>query len=113
MKAKKDSQRNLVLSILTLITVIVWVGFEVYHAATKSNVKPEVRNLLAPVNPKLNTEILDQLKDKKQVPWEDIKNSSAVLILEEKEKETESGFNLETEATPAAEVIPSEEAITE
>jgi len=44
-KFKKDFFR---LSILTLATVIIWIGMTVYRTLNSSQVKPEVTKLLLP-----------------------------------------------------------------
>jgi len=91
MKKKRISQETLNLAILTLITILVWAGFDIYRAYTKTTVKPDVRSQLTPLDPKLDTEIIRNLERQKEIPLEEI----GELPLEEKEteetKETEEG----------------------
>lgn len=59
---KKLTNRDiLILSIFTLVTVIAWITFEVYHAATTSNVTPVQKELLTPLNPVFDEEVLRSL----------------------------------------------------
>jgi hypothetical protein len=56
----------LFLSILTFITVITWIAFDIYHAATTSTIKPPLLHLIEPITPKLNTGLVSELKFKSQ-----------------------------------------------
>lgn len=46
--------------IATLVTVLIWFGLEIKHSTSKVQIKPEVQELLKPVNPNFN---LNQLND--------------------------------------------------
>lgn len=52
-----------ILSVMTLITALSWVGFEVYRAATKSTISRATKEQLAPLNPKIERGTLNNLKD--------------------------------------------------
>jgi hypothetical protein len=73
MRKKRISQQALHLAILTLITVLVWAGFEIYRAYTKTTVALEVRELLAPLNPNLETELMENFKHQREISLEEIK----------------------------------------
>ncbi len=61
---KKEIDRSIInLLILTLITLSVWVGFEVYRAYT-ATAMPEVRQYLEPLNPTLDTQTLQRLEER-------------------------------------------------
>ena len=50
--------------ILSFIVVTAWIGFEIYHAYTTSTINPEVEKYLTPLNPSLNTKVLDNLANR-------------------------------------------------
>lgn len=100
-KQKRALPRLVVFGIMTLITTIAWVGFEIYRAFTKSPdpiVPPEV---IAPLDPTLDTFTLESLVNKVYLEDEEIgptillNRDREVVIqeLEESEEEiaTESG----------------------
>lgn len=62
MREFKLGREALILSILTLITVITWIGYEVYYAATKTTIPKVTQEQLTPLNPKLKKEIIEDLK---------------------------------------------------
>jgi len=90
-KKKKISQEFLTLSVLTLITVLVWAGFEIYWAYNKSTIEVDVRQQLAPLDPKLDRETLKKLQERREISFEE-------LFLNEKEEPEE-----------AQEITPQEE----
>lgn len=62
MKEFKLGREALILSILTLITVITWIGYEVYYAATKTTIPKVTQDQLTPLNPKLKKEAFEDLR---------------------------------------------------
>lgn len=48
--------------ILALVTVMIWVGVELTASQHTSQVDPELRELAKPMNPTLNTEVLDKIE---------------------------------------------------
>ena len=54
----------LTVSIFTLITVTAWIVFDVYHAAVMSTITEVQQRLTTPLNPKLNPEILSQIRQR-------------------------------------------------
>lgn len=62
---KKGIDRDLIIVLTsTLITLATWVGFEVYRAYTKVTVPEVLQKHLLPLNPTLNTQVLDQLEQR-------------------------------------------------
>ena len=67
MKPKTRTSTLTKLVIFTCFTCLAWVGFEIYHALSKT-VPPQVpADILAPLNPELNSEYIDSLKNRLQV----------------------------------------------
>ncbi|MDP2670877.1 MAG: hypothetical protein Q8P13_00185 [bacterium] len=48
---------------LTLITLLVWVGFQVFQIFTTSSIPPATQKQLQPLNPNLDTALLEELND--------------------------------------------------
>lgn len=52
-----------ILSLLTFLTVLAWVAFDIHHAATTSTIKPPVKQLLKPLPPTIDTDLIKELKE--------------------------------------------------
>lgn len=62
-----ESDRDLLLvSILTFLTVLSWVSFELIKTIKTTTVKTPVQQIIKPLNPTLDTAILDTL-EKRQI----------------------------------------------
>lgn len=49
---------------VTLLTVIAWIAFEAYHSKTNVYVLDEVAEFTEPLNPELDTNFIESLKEK-------------------------------------------------
>ncbi|HWA52236.1 MAG TPA: hypothetical protein VG895_04230 [Patescibacteria group bacterium] len=76
MKAKKPG--ILITAILTLITVIFWTGFEVYHSLTTKPVPPVPQAIINPLDPTLDTKSLDAIQARNYLTDDQIGNTEAV-----------------------------------
>lgn len=47
--------------IATLITVLIWFGVDIYRSRTKIQVSPEIQQLLEPVDPNFDQNIINDL----------------------------------------------------
>lgn len=56
------SKELLTFSILTFITVVFWTAFEAYHVYKTSTVPINLREQIEPLDPKLQKEIITELK---------------------------------------------------
>lgn len=52
-----------ILSLLTFITVMAWVAFDIHHAATTSTIKPPIKKLLRPLPPTMDTNLIEELRE--------------------------------------------------
>lgn len=75
MKSKKHP-RVLTLSILTTLTVLTWVAFEVWHSFTKQPTPQVDSKTLKALDPKLDTETLTKLESKLHFPDEGARRGS-------------------------------------
>lgn len=48
--------------IATLITVLIWFGVDIYRSQNKVRVSPEIKQLLEPVNPNFDQNLINDLK---------------------------------------------------
>ena len=79
-KFRKDFFR---LSILTLATVIVWIGMTVYRTLNSSQVKPEVTKLLLPLTPTLDLDTIEKIRQREIIPeadWNSMQPASPEIL---------------------------------
>lgn len=72
------------LSILTLITIVIWIGLATYKALTKDQVKPEVKKLLLPLTPTLDLDTMEKIRQREIVPeadWNSLKLAQPELLI--------------------------------
>lgn len=55
------SKTWLIITILTLITIVAWVVFDVIHARSKVEIPTEIKNVLDPINPNLDIKALENI----------------------------------------------------
>jgi hypothetical protein len=60
--ARPKSYRLIFTGILTLITILVWTGFETHHQLTQSQQLQVDPQILKPLDPRLDTQVLDQIQ---------------------------------------------------
>lgn len=111
-KKTKINQDLFVLSLLTLITVAVWVGSDAYHRFIAKQAITVPENLLTPIDPKINMEVFSQLEERKQLSEEEIEKILGGVSLPEAtpspQTEVTPTPNMETEtATSSAQASPS------
>jgi hypothetical protein len=63
MNELKLGKNSLILSIMTLITVLVWIAFEVYRTATKTTIPKVTQEQMAPLNPQIKKEVIEKIKE--------------------------------------------------
>ncbi|AKM83040.1 hypothetical protein A2422_03630 [Candidatus Woesebacteria bacterium RIFOXYC1_FULL_31_51] len=52
----------IVLLILTSITIVFWVFFNIYYVVSKKTPATVSEEILSPINPKLDTEVINQME---------------------------------------------------
>jgi hypothetical protein len=67
-------------AILTLITIFFWVGFEVYRSLTIKPAPSVPEKILAPLDPSLDTNSLNAIKDRAFLTDDQIGNIQASVI---------------------------------
>lgn len=73
---EKKLQRDLFrLSIITLITTVIWIAMTTYKAFSKSTIKPEVKKQLLLLTPTIELDTIDSIKKRFPIPeenWESL-----------------------------------------
>jgi hypothetical protein len=62
MNANESDRDLLLVSILTFLTVLSWVAFEIAKTVKTTTVQAPVQQIIKPLNPTLDTAILDTLE---------------------------------------------------
>ncbi|MBI4999484.1 hypothetical protein HZB97_01790 [Candidatus Gottesmanbacteria bacterium] len=57
-----SSKQTLFLSVFTFLTVFAWIAFDVYHAATTSTITSVQQQLIKPLEPRFDKEVILRLK---------------------------------------------------
>lgn len=74
-KLGKDA---LIFSILTLITVLTWVAFEVYRASVKITIPKVTQEQMISLNPTVNTNTIENLKTRLSLSEEELNVTSSL-----------------------------------
>lgn len=101
MKKLQLGRDALVLSILSLITVLTWIGFDVYRALTKTEIPQILQRQLTPLDPKIPAVTFQNLEQRVSFTQEELSQITVPtaeeelveeeLIEETEEVATESG----------------------
>lgn len=51
-----------ILSLVTFITVVAWLVFDIYHASTVNTIKLPTEELMKPLLPSIDTDLIRELK---------------------------------------------------
>lgn len=89
MNQNSTSKDLFLISILTVVTVAVWIAVDVYLVLKKDEPEKISQELLAPLNPKLDISILDELDKKNYYNLKEIPKSPQITISEEIPEATE------------------------
>ena len=57
----------LLLSITTFITIVMWIGFSVYHASVTSTIPESLQKRVEPIDARFDTETVDKLKKREKI----------------------------------------------
>jgi hypothetical protein len=78
----KPDKNLLVSSILTLITVLVWIGFDVYRALNKTTITKVTQEQMKALDPKIKRDVIEKVKNNLYLNEEDL-NQAVVSVPEE------------------------------
>lgn len=99
MFGRKLNRDLLNLSIMTLITVLTWLGFDLYRAFQQVEIPQVLERQIQPLNPQLDKEVFANLKERDFISREEAKGSLSQLISEEELLESQGSTE---SASPSA-----------
>ncbi len=107
-KKTKINQDLFIISFLTLIAVAAWVASDAYHHFITKQAITIPENLLIPLNPKIDMEIINQLEEKGQLSEEEIEQILGTIPSPESTSPSRMEFPAEEETTaPSVIITPS------
>lgn len=74
-------QNVLAVLLLTLMVIMVWVGFTIYFSYSKTTVTTTDAALIAPLTPRLDSELFDQLAARKSWSEAELSNFQPVVVI--------------------------------
>lgn len=54
------NKQTLLVVLITFLTILAWVIFDIIHARSQVTISPETESLISPINPNINLSILDK-----------------------------------------------------
>lgn len=69
MKKQSVDRDFLILAILSIIAVAVWIAADIYQALNKSEIPKVLQKQTEPLNPKIETSILEELEKQNYYDW--------------------------------------------
>ncbi len=96
MKKQTKAPSLVTIAILTVVTIIFWIGFGVYRIFTSKPSPPVPKEVTLPLNPNLNTTILNSLQNKTYLDESQI----GATVIEQLTEPSPSPEATETETVP-------------
>lgn len=65
---KNIAQKDILyISISSCVLVVLWVGFNIYHAHVTSTIEPSLQLQIAPIEPRFDSQVIQNLKNRQKV----------------------------------------------
>ncbi len=109
-KGTKSRQRVIWLAGITLFTVFIWVALDSYHELVRRDRLEDVSQLLTPLNPELDEEIIEKIEQRREYELEEVDQYLKAEPTPEPTADEEEG---EEEETPDDEVVLEDEEAVE
>lgn len=61
------------LSLISFITVVIWIGFEIYWSYKQKNPIPNIQKQIEPLNPNIDTATIQSLKSRQKITIDDLR----------------------------------------
>lgn len=68
--SRQFARRLIGVGVFTLITALVWVSLDGYNELVKQQRLKEIKSLLRPLNPEINTEVLMKTRERREYSLE-------------------------------------------
>lgn len=89
-KTNKNLAKLSWLMIFTTLTVFIWVGLEIYRMANKTTITPVLQEQLEPLDPSLDGQTINSLKERKLISLEQLAQAPEIVTFELEEEEIEA-----------------------
>ncbi len=77
MKRNKAQKDILYISISSFVLVVLWIGFNLYHAYVTSTISHDLKLQIEPISPNFDSATIQKLNTRKQIsPVFEVKNAS-------------------------------------
>ncbi len=73
MGKRKKLPSLVTIAVLTMITVVFWTGLEIYRALASRPVQDVPSQILAPINPNLDSRVLNRLQNRIDIADSEVK----------------------------------------
>lgn len=103
MKKLQLGKDALILAILTLITVITWIAFDVYRILAKTEIPRILQKQTAPLDPKIPVTTLEELEERISFSQEELGQVTVSTPEEESTEEEEESTEEELTGEAATE----------
>lgn len=70
----KQKQGLLRILIFSLVTIMIWVGFSIFHSQNTTAISPDLLKLAEPLNPNINVDALQRIEQKRSFGPNDLAN---------------------------------------
>lgn len=60
----KANRNNIFLALLTLVMVVVWIGFEIFRTYKTSTIEPDVSVAITPLDPSVDEKVLTDIQSR-------------------------------------------------
>ena len=77
-KKFKLSKNALILSIMTFVTILSWIFFEIYRTMVKSTIPELTQKQMTPLNPKLKTKTIQMLQNQLSLTEKELNTMAAI-----------------------------------
>jgi len=78
-------QQALYVMIFSFVTVVVWIGGSLFSSQKRTGVSPELLELAKPLNPTINTSLLEEIEARKSYTDEELKYFQVYKIIKSKD----------------------------
>jgi len=95
------------LSIMTLVTAVIWIGIATVRTLSKEQVKPNVKKQIVPLTATIDLDTMENIKKRRQIPdtaWENIKPELPEDLVMLSESEATTSEESAIEASPSSDL---------
>lgn len=101
-------QNVLTLLLLTMVVIALWVGFSIYFSYSKTTIAPTDATLIAPLTPRLDSALFDQLSQRKTWSTQELDSfqTNVIVTVEATPEPIPQFFIGDSSASPSASSPP-------